>query len=62
MVDASIITKLRCNYCHYEWYPRTPNLPIVCPRCKHRNWNEEVKDVKKKGRSTTTTTQIKGGD
>jgi len=51
MGDESVITQLVCKQCGYEWYPRSPKPPKVCPNCKHRNWNEEVQDVKKKGRS-----------
>jgi predicted Zn-ribbon and HTH transcriptional regulator len=50
MSDMPVINKLKCNQCGYEWYPRTPELPKVCPNCKHRNWKEEVKHVKKSGR------------
>lgn len=50
MVDSQVITQLECNNCHYKWYPRSPTLPKVCPNCKHRNWNKEVQNVKKRGR------------
>jgi hypothetical protein len=28
--------KFKCQRCtpSHEWYPRTPNKPKVCPRCK----------------------------
>lgn len=52
MEDESVITQLVCKQCGYKWYPRSPEPPKVCPYCKHRNWNEEVPNVKKKkGRS-----------
>jgi len=50
MGNEPVITVLECNRCGYSWYPRTPQLPKVCPNCKHRNWNEEVANVKKRGR------------
>lgn len=51
MEDEPVIRKLTCRQCNYSWYPRVPYPPKVCPNCKHRNWNEEVPNVKKKGRS-----------
>jgi len=47
MAEAPSINQLECRICGYKWYPRTPHLPKVCPNCKHRNWNEEVSNVKK---------------
>jgi hypothetical protein len=31
-----MMEKFRCERCNppHEWYPRTPNKPKVCPRCK----------------------------
>ena len=28
-----------CRKCCYEWYPLSPTLPKVCPKCKRYNWN-----------------------
>jgi rubrerythrin len=53
MEDNHVIKQLVCKVCGYKWFPRAPSLPKVCPSCKHRNWNEEVPNVKKKGRSKT---------
>ena len=39
------IQMLKCANCNYEWYPRTPVLPKVCPNCKHRNWQKKRTDV-----------------
>ena len=35
--------KLNCLRCEYSWYPRTPKLPKVCPKCKSPYWNKERK-------------------
>jgi rubrerythrin len=51
MEETPTIKQLVCKVCDYKWYPRTPDLPKVCPNCKHRNWNEEVPNVKKRGKS-----------
>jgi hypothetical protein len=33
--------KLKCLRCHYEWWPKNPEVrPKVCPVCKHRKWDE----------------------
>ena len=37
------ITKLRCLRCGHEWFPRTENIPKVCPNCKSPYWNVERK-------------------
>lgn len=32
--------KLRCCRCGHEWWPKTPNRPGVCPRCKSYDWDK----------------------
>jgi len=32
------ITLLRCQKCGHEWFPRTPEPPKVCPKCKSYEW------------------------
>ena len=41
-----IIEKLHCTRCLGSWYPRTPNKPAVCPKCKSRYWDKPLR-VKK---------------
>lgn len=36
----STVPKLRCSKCGHEWVQRTDHLPIVCPKCKHYDWND----------------------
>lgn len=40
--------ELECKSCGYKWIPRLDRPPKVCPFCKSRNWNKEVKDVEHK--------------
>jgi predicted Zn-ribbon and HTH transcriptional regulator len=40
-----VLTKLTCKKCGYEWFPKVPVEPKVCPRCKSYKWHE----VKKRG-------------
>lgn len=32
--------KLKCKRCKHEWWPRTPELPEICPNCKSPYWNK----------------------
>ena len=41
-----IITKLKCKRCLWKWYPKTENIPKVCPHCKSPYWNIERKTKK----------------
>ena len=38
--NVPIIEKLHCTRCLGSWYPRTPNKPAVCPKCKNRYWDK----------------------
>ncbi len=45
--------KLKCKRCHYEWYPRDPNImPKVCPNpeCKSPYWDRDRVRNNKKGK------------
>jgi len=35
------IPKLVCKKCGYQWFPRRDELPLCCPNCKNRKWNED---------------------
>ena len=30
--------KLNCVRCKHSWYPRTPQRPKYCPKCKQSKW------------------------
>lgn len=34
-----------CKRCTHEWYPRTPEKPLICPKCKSPYWDRERKNV-----------------
>lgn len=34
------LPSLRCLRCGHTWTPRTSQRPGVCPKCKHRRWDE----------------------
>jgi predicted Zn-ribbon and HTH transcriptional regulator len=34
-----VITSKHCEHCGYSWYPRSPNRPVQCPRCKKMDWD-----------------------
>lgn len=38
--------KLRCLQCGHEWYPRTPNKPRRCARCRYVTWEKAEKRPK----------------
>ena len=31
---------LKCKRCGYNWIPRRPQEPKVCPKCKSPYWNK----------------------
>lgn len=31
--------EFECKICGHRWYPRTPERPRVCPRCKNARWD-----------------------
>jgi len=33
------LPRLHCYRCHYEWFPKTPKAPKVCPKCKDTRWD-----------------------
>ena len=44
-----MITKKECLRCEHDWYPRTENEPIICPKCKSPYWNIERKNKRGMG-------------
>jgi len=39
------MNKLKCLRCDHEWFKRTDDDPLQCPKCKSYNWNKP-KDLK----------------
>lgn len=42
------ITELECKRCGKKWYPSSPELPEVCPRCKSYSWWKEKENNEEK--------------
>lgn len=34
-----VIVQRECKVCGYQWYPRSPERPRICPRCKSARWD-----------------------
>lgn len=45
MEESKTIDKCLCLRCTYAWWPRGAYLPVLCPACKSRYWNQ-VREVK----------------
>lgn len=41
-MNTTYLSNLYCYVCKYEWFPRTPKTPKICPRCKNPNWAEPL--------------------
>ena len=41
------LPRLACKRCGYEWYPRTPQKPKVCPKCKSAYWDTPKRKLDK---------------
>ncbi|MEM0171614.1 MAG: hypothetical protein QXV57_03535 [Thermoproteota archaeon] len=39
------LPRLKCKRCGHEWYPRKPEKPRICPRCKSPYWDVERRHV-----------------
>ena len=39
---------LTCKRCEFEWYPRTPKMPVRCPQCSSRLWQTKKKKSRRK--------------
>ena len=44
------LRELTCLRCDHMWFPRTPEPPKVCPKCKSPYWNKEKVRLTVKGR------------
>lgn len=36
------VTVLGCAQCDHHWIQRREHPPKICPRCKRKNWSQEV--------------------
>lgn len=35
----NVISEKKCLRCDHSWFPRTPDRPYVCPKCKNARWD-----------------------
>jgi predicted Zn-ribbon and HTH transcriptional regulator len=35
------LPQFECKRCGHKWYPRKPEKPRVCPKCKSPYWDKE---------------------
>ena len=57
-VCDSMMYRMRCTRCKYEWYPRSPGkLPGTCPSCKspyyNRSYTKGVENASKAKKQET---------
>ena len=38
------LAKLHCERCGEEWWPRSPEKPLRCPRCQSALWEKPRND------------------
>lgn len=43
-MEEKTITIKQCTRCGHEWFPRTPEKPMVCPKCKSPYWDKPRKN------------------
>lgn len=41
-MERKTLRKLKCQRCGYEWWPRFPKKPLICPNreCGSLRWDE----------------------
>lgn len=32
---SDVIKELSCGYCRHKWWPKSPIVPLKCPKCKN---------------------------
>jgi len=37
-----VLTQLECTRCPHKWFPRSTELPRVCPKCTSPYWNKPI--------------------
>jgi predicted Zn-ribbon and HTH transcriptional regulator len=42
--QMTAIVQLTCLRCGAEWWPRTPEKPKTCPKCRSPYWDTPRKD------------------
>ena len=40
------ITKLTCLRCGHSWWPKTPDRPMLCAKCRSAYWERPKKNKK----------------
>lgn len=40
---VQVLTKLHCNRCEYDWFPRSATMPTRCPLCRSKQWNDPTR-------------------
>ncbi len=40
LLAVRVVREVRCLRCGNRWFPRSPDPPKVCWRCKSPSWNE----------------------
>jgi len=44
MVEDDTISKLHCERCGLNWFPKSVKTPKVCPACKSKKWDTPLKE------------------
>lgn len=37
--SEAVIVARACKACGHAWYPRSPERPRICPKCKSARWD-----------------------
>lgn len=48
----TIVRKCQCNKCNWVWTPRISGMPVRCPSCQTKLWNQEKKGENGNERTT----------
>ena len=40
-MEDTLIKMVHCKRCDHKWYPRSPNVPTVCPACHSPYWMKD---------------------
>lgn len=43
IMETDKIDKVKCERCDWEWFPRENRLPVKCPNCQCRKWQNYKK-------------------
>lgn len=48
MIIEETIKRFICDKCGHSWTNKTGEVPVICPRCKTRKWNDGKTDIEGK--------------